>query len=61
MDPDLAPIVRWLEAGGERPAWIEVAAESPATKCLADQWEALRVDERGVLAKRWEAAGGCGE
>ncbi|XP_045124905.1 uncharacterized protein LOC123512544 [Portunus trituberculatus] len=58
MDPDLAPIVRWLEAGGERPGWIEVAAESPATKCLADQWEALRVDERGVLVKRWEAAGG---
>ena len=59
-DPDLVPIVRWLEAGEERPSWLEVAAESPATKCLADQWEAMRVDERGVLVKRWEAAGGVG-
>ena len=59
-DPELAPIVRWLEAGEERPNWLEVAAESPATKCLADQWEAMRVDEQGVLVKRWEAAGGVG-
>ena len=57
-DPDLAPLVRWLEASGERPSWSEVAAESPVTKCLADQWETLRVDQRGVLVKCWVAAGG---
>ena len=44
-DSDLAPIVRWLEAGVGRPSWELVAAESPATKCLVDQWETLRVDD----------------
>ncbi|XP_050714146.1 protein NYNRIN-like [Eriocheir sinensis] len=59
-DADLAPIIQWLEAGGERPGWEAVAVESPATKCLVDQWETLRVDERGVLVKRWEALSGVG-
>ncbi|KAK8381290.1 hypothetical protein O3P69_018400 [Scylla paramamosain] len=37
-DPDLAPVVRWLEASDERPSWQVVAAESPAAKCLED-WD----------------------
>ena len=57
-DSDLAPLVRWLEAGQVRPSREEVAQESPATKHLVDQWETLRVDERGVLVKQWVAAGG---
>lgn len=60
VDHDLAPIVRWLRASRERPRWEEVSAESPATKCLVDQWEALRLDECGVLVKRWEVLGGVG-
>lgn len=60
IDHDLAPIVRWLGASGERPRWEEVSSESPATKCLVDQWEALRLDEGGVLVKRWEVLGGVG-
>lgn len=59
-DSDLAPIIQWLEAGGERPSWEAVAAESPATKCLVDQWETLRVDEHGVLVKRWVESSGVG-
>ncbi len=54
------PIIHWLEAGGGRPSWEAVAPESPATKCLVDQWETLRVDERGVLVKRWVALSGVG-
>ena len=57
-DPDLAPVVQWLEAGGERPSWKVVAPQSPATKCLVDQWETLRLDESGVLEKRWVALSG---
>ncbi|KAK8385062.1 hypothetical protein O3P69_012094 [Scylla paramamosain] len=34
VTPDLAPVVRWLEASDERPSWQVVAAESPAAKCL---------------------------
>ena len=60
VDSDLAPVVRWLSASGERPHWEEVSVESPATKCLVDQWETLRVDDHGVLVKRWEAIGGVG-
>lgn len=59
-DPDLAPVVRWLEASDERPSWQVVAAESPAAKCLVSQWETLSIDESGVLVKRWEAVGGMG-
>lgn len=59
-DPALAPVVRWLRASGERPRWEEVSAESPATKCLVDQWETLRLDRWGVLVKRWEVLGGVG-
>jgi len=51
-DPDLAPVVRWLESSTTRPRWEEVAPESPATKCLVDQWAALRLDA-GVLQRRW--------
>ena len=59
-DSDLAPIFQWLEAGGERPSWEAVASESPATKCLVDQWETLRMDARGVLVKRWVAVSDAG-
>ena len=58
-DSDLAPIVQWLEASGELPSWeVVVAPQSPATKCLVDQWETLRLNESGVLEKRWVVFGG---
>ncbi|XP_042889542.1 uncharacterized protein LOC122264610 [Penaeus japonicus] len=52
-DSDLAPIVRWLKGLSGRPSWEAVAAKSPTTKCLVDQWETLRVDQSGVLVKHW--------
>ena len=55
-DADLAPVIRWLEAG-ERPGREELAPESPATKHLVEQWAALRLQE-GVLQRRWESASG---
>ncbi|KAK4309250.1 hypothetical protein Pmani_007956 [Petrolisthes manimaculis] len=55
-DSDLTPVIRWLEAGPERPNWEEVAAESTTTKCLEEQWETLRLD-RGILSKHWVSTG----
>ncbi|KAK3878810.1 hypothetical protein Pcinc_016620 [Petrolisthes cinctipes] len=56
-DSDLTPVIRWLEAGPERPNWEEVAAESTTTKCFEEQWEKLRLD-RGLLSKHWVSTGG---
>ena len=56
-DTDLAPVIRCLEAGGERPSWEVISAESPSTKHLVEQWATLKLD-RGVLLKRWEKARG---
>jgi len=55
-DPDLAPVIQWLETGEGRPCWEQVSPESPATKCLMEQWEALRLEE-GVLQRRWVDTG----
>ncbi|ROT65408.1 hypothetical protein C7M84_016621 [Penaeus vannamei] len=49
-DQDLAPVIQWLEAGKKRPQWEAVSLESPATKFLVDQWEALRL-ENGILQR----------
>ena len=33
-DPNIGPLMEWLEASAERPPWEEVATTSPATKHL---------------------------
>ena len=55
-DADLAPVIRWLEAG-ERPGREEIAPESSATKHLVEQWAMLRLQE-GVVQRRWESVSG---
>ena len=55
---DLAPVVRWLEAAWPGPSREELVQDIPATKHLVDQWETVRVDERGVLTKQRVAGGG---
>ena len=32
LDPDIGPVMEWLEASRERPPWEEVAATSPSMK-----------------------------
>ena len=51
-DPDIAPVLRWVEEG-EQPPKKELSPESPATTALVEQWEMLRVQD-SVLQKRWE-------
>lgn len=51
-DPDLRPVIEWLEAGRGRPDEREVTAESPATRFYWRQWDTLKLDN-GVLTKQW--------
>jgi len=51
-DQDLAPIIQWLEEVKERPQWEAISPESSVTKCLVDQWEALRLQD-GILQRNW--------
>ena len=51
-DPDLLPVVKWLEAGQGRPDEQEVTALSPATRFYWRQWDTLKMSE-GVLVKKW--------
>lgn len=36
-NPDIAPVLMWIEAGGERPPWVTVSPRSPATKTYWSQ------------------------
>ena len=56
-DPDLRPIVEWLEAGVSHPSEEEISAESPAARFYCKQWDTLRLDN-GVLVKRWTSTDG---
>ncbi|MPC43580.1 hypothetical protein E2C01_037230 [Portunus trituberculatus] len=51
-DPDIVPVLRWMEKG-EQPSREELSPESPATKALVEQREALRVQD-SVLQRSWE-------
>ena len=56
-DPDLRPLIEWLEAGRDQPDERDVTAASPATRYYCKQWDTLRLDN-GVLVKRWMSANG---
>ena len=58
-DEDISPIIRWLQDSPEKPDRQEVAAESPVTKHLWQQWQLLRLED-GVLQRRWVNANGNG-
>ncbi|UYV72285.1 K02A2.6-like, partial [Cordylochernes scorpioides] len=47
-DADLRPVMNWLNAGTNRPAWEDVASCSPITKSYWSLWDSLefRVKER---------------
>ncbi|KAM6975889.1 retrovirus-related Pol polyprotein from transposon 412 [Tautogolabrus adspersus] len=51
-DPDIAPVLGWMEKGSTRPPWAEIAACSPATKAYWAQWKRL-YQRDGVLLRRF--------
>ena len=46
-DPDLRPILTWMESGKARPVWNKVSPHSESTKTYWSQWE--------CTAERWSA------
>ncbi|KAG7517886.1 hypothetical protein JOB18_018680 [Solea senegalensis] len=50
-DPDLQPVLQWLEVG-QRPPWSDIMGLSIAAKSLWAKFEALRLKE-GVLQRAW--------
>ena len=47
-DPDLRPILTWMESSKARPVWNEVSPHSESTKTYWSQWKSLQLRD-GVL------------
>ncbi|UYV65014.1 K02A2.6-like [Cordylochernes scorpioides] len=56
-DADLRPVMNWLNAGTNRPAWEDVASCSPITKSYWSLWDSLEF-RGGVLYRKWESDDG---
>lgn len=56
-DPDLAPLIVFMEQGSERPQWEDVASSSGVTKRYWAQWDMLRLSGR-LLQRAWESPNG---
>ncbi|UYV73793.1 K02A2.6-like [Cordylochernes scorpioides] len=56
-DADLRPVMNWLNAGTNRPAWEDVASYSPITKSYWSLWDSLEF-RGGVLYRKWESDDG---
>lgn len=47
-DPDLKPIIEFLESSGSRPTWQDISSFSPGTKRYWALWDSLHIRD-GVL------------
>ena len=56
-DPDIAPVCKWIEEGGSRPAWADIAPCSPATKAYWAQWKRL-YQRDGITLRKFYCAEG---
>ncbi|UYV84785.1 K02A2.6-like [Cordylochernes scorpioides] len=54
FESDLRPVMNWLNAGTNRPAWEDVASCSPITKSYWSLWDSLEF-RGGVLYRKWES------
>ncbi len=52
VDPDIAPIQRWMNESMERPSWEDVSPYGPATKAYWSQWQRLYLKD-GTLVRRY--------
>ena len=57
MDPEVSPLLSFLQQGSRKPDWGQVATESQATKLYWAQWEQLRMSD-GILQRHWEPRDG---
>ena len=56
-DPEIKPVLEWMEESDDKPTWEETAPHSLATKVYCSQWESLRIFG-GVLYRLWETPSG---
>ena len=56
-DPDIEPIINWMNESPERPQWEVVAPYSPVTKMYWTQWKSLRIRD-DLLYHLWESHSG---
>jgi hypothetical protein len=56
-DPAIGDVLRFLEAGADRPRWEAIANKSSGAKSLWSNWERLLVHE-GKLYRKWESVDG---
>ena len=56
-DPEIKPVLVWMEESKDKPSWDEIAPHSQATKVYCGQWESLRIFG-GVLYRLWETPSG---
>ena len=54
-DPDIAPLVSWLELKDGKPTRDQVASESPAVRNLWLQWDQMVLSKKGVLYRKWHS------
>ena len=56
-NPDVKPLLQWLERSSHRPPWEEIAPHNDNTKVYCAQWQSLRLYS-GVLYRLWETQSG---
>ena len=56
-DPEIKPVLEWMERSKDKPSWEETASHPPATKVYCAQWESLKIFH-GVLYRLWETPSG---
>ena len=56
-DPDIAPVLQWLEESSDRPDISNVTCLSANTKLYWAQWDSLVLQD-GVMFKQWESPAG---
>lgn len=56
-DPEIRPIISFMESGDPKPTWQDIAPFSPTTKRYWNLWDSLEL-RNGVLYRRWEDADG---
>ena len=60
LDPQLAPVIRLMQLGTQKPDWQEISSASRVAKLYWSQWEQLRLKD-GILQRKWESNSGSTE
>ncbi|GBL89108.1 hypothetical protein AVEN_255242-1 [Araneus ventricosus] len=56
-EPDIKPIIEFMESSSTRPIWQDISSFSPRTKRYWALWNSLQI-RNGVLYRKWESEDG---